>query len=93
VIEPGRLGPSETGDPRSAVLGEQGRGDLYSAAEDLALRWYRYLFLGRGKPSTHVRVLSSLNEATLAAEAPEELAALLQSIVNRLSPPSGADLV
>jgi putative ATP-dependent endonuclease of OLD family len=93
LIEPDRHGPSPNGDPRSAVLGEQGRGDLYATAEDLALRWYRYLFLGRGKPSTHVRVLSSMDEATLAAGAPEELAALLLSIVNRLSPPPGADLV
>jgi len=93
VIEPGRQGPSPNGDPRSAVLGEQGRGDLYPAANDLALRWYRYLFLGRGKPSTHVRVLSSMDEASLAAGAPEELSALLQSIVDRLSPPPGADPV
>ncbi|WP_312161147.1 AAA family ATPase [Phenylobacterium sp.] len=93
VVEPGRQGPSPNGDPRSAVLGEKGRSDLYPAANDVALRWYRYLFLGRGKPSTHVRVLSSLDEAALAAGSPKELTALLQSIVDRLSPPPGADLV
>ena len=91
IIEPGRQGPSPNGDPRSAVLGDTGRGDLYPAAEDLALRWYRYLFLGRGKPSTHVRVLSGIAEAALAAEAPEELTALLQSIVDRLSPLPGVE--
>lgn len=93
VAEPGRQGPSPVGDPRSAVLGDAGRGDLYSAAEDLALRWYRYLFLGRGKPSTHVRVLSGIDEVALAADAPEELTVLLQSIVHRLSPPPGAEVV
>lgn len=93
VVDAGRQGPSPNGDPRTAVLGEAGRGDLYPAAEDGALRWYRYLFLGRGKPSTHVRVLSGMDEAMLAAGAPEELTALLQSIAARLSPPPIADLL
>jgi putative ATP-dependent endonuclease of the OLD family len=86
VIEPGRQGPSPQGDPRTAVLGEAGRGDLYGAAQDQLLRWYRYLFLGRGKPSTHVRVLSAQTSQVLAAGAPEELRALLASIVTRLTP-------
>lgn len=86
VIEPGRQGPSPQGDPRTAVLGEAGRGDLYGAAQDQLLRWYRYLFLGRGKPSTHVRVLSSQTPEALTAGAPEELRALLASIVARLAP-------
>ena len=86
VIEPGRQGPSPQGDPRTAVLGEAGRGDLYGAAQDQLLRWYRYLFLGRGKPSTHVRVLSGQTPEVLTAGAPEELRALLASIVARLTP-------
>ena len=87
VIEPGRAGPSQQGDPRDAVLGDKGHGALYEAASEPDLRWYRYLFLGRGKPSTHVRVLSGLPVAELAAGAPEELQALLKSIVTRLTPP------
>ncbi|WP_316173066.1 ATP-dependent nuclease [Bradyrhizobium sp. SZCCHNRI2049] len=86
VLEPGRQGPSPQGDPRTAVLGEAGRGDLYSAAQDQLLRWYRYLFLGRGKPSTHVRVLSGQTPEVLTVGAPEELRALLSSIVARLAP-------
>ena len=80
VIEPGRLGPSVQGDPRVAVLGENGRGDLYAQGEEESLRWYRYLFLGRGKPSTHVRVLSSQRSEILAEGAPEELRELLTYI-------------
>jgi putative ATP-dependent endonuclease of OLD family len=91
-VEPGRQGPSPQGDPRAAVLGESGRGDLYGADQEPLLRWYRYLFLGRGKPSTHVRVLSSQTHQLLAASAPEELRALLESIVQRLaSPQQSAD--
>ncbi|EKP0279232.1 AAA family ATPase [Aeromonas bestiarum] len=84
VVEPGRLGPSVQGDPRVAVLGENGRGDLYAQDKEEALRWYRYLFLGRGKPSTHVRVLSSQTHDILAAGAPEELRALLTTISTHL---------
>ncbi|MER9002549.1 AAA family ATPase [Mesorhizobium sp. M0862] len=87
MAEPGRQGPSAQGDPRTAVLGEAGRGDLYAADQDSLLRWYRYLFLGRGKPSTHVRVLSGLTAAPLAAGAPEELRELLTSVSARLAPP------
>lgn len=86
VVEPGRQGPSNRGDPRSAVLGEDGVPTLYGADQDQALRWYRYLFLGRSKPSTHVRVLSTLPSADLADGAPEELRALLADIVARLEP-------
>lgn len=86
VVEPGRLGPSLQGDPRVAVLGENGRGDLYAQDKEEALRWYRYLFLGRGKPSTHVRVLSNQTHDVLAAGAPEELRALLTTINAHLGP-------
>jgi hypothetical protein len=87
VVEPGRQGPSPQGDPRAAVLGEAGRGDFYAAAQEQLLRWYRYLFLGRGKPSTHVRALSGQTPEALTAGAPEELQALLTSIAARLAPP------
>lgn len=86
VLEPGRNGPSPQGDPRTAVLGDSGRGDLYGADQESFLRWYRYLFLGRGKPSTHVRVLSGQANAALLAGAPEELRALLTAIAGRLDP-------
>jgi hypothetical protein len=84
VLEPGRQGPSPQGEPRAAVLGERGQPDLYDAGHDEALRWYRYLFLGRGKPSTHVRVLSSLPLADIAVGIPGDLQALLDEIEARL---------
>jgi len=83
--EPGRLGPSQKGDPRTAVLGDEGRHDFYESNElDQALRWYRYLFLGRGKPSTHVRVLSKQPAKVLEQGIPEELSELLKSVSLRL---------
>ncbi|HAJ6268259.1 TPA: DUF2813 domain-containing protein [Escherichia coli] len=76
-------GPSLTGDPRDAVLGSEGVHALYS--DDFhTLRWYRYLFLGRGKPSTHIRVLSQIPSAQLAQNAPDELKALVQTLQHHL---------
>lgn len=86
VIEPNQQGPSPSGVPRTTVLGEGGQPTLYDASHNEALRWYRYLFLGRGKPSTHVRVLSSLSLTEIAAGAPEDLRALLRAVEATLTP-------
>lgn len=72
-------GPSMRGEPGNAVMGDEGSPEFY-AGDVLDLRWYRYLFLGRGKPSTHIRVLGSIPSDQLAQNAPEELRALVQSI-------------
>ena len=88
VVEPGRQGPSPRSDPRASVLGEGGLPQLYGVDHVEALRWYRYLFLGRGKPSTHVRVLSGIASDDLRAGAPEELEALLGAVEARLEAPA-----
>ncbi len=62
-----------------AVLGDEGNSEYYANDIEL-LRWYRYLFLGRGKPSTHIRVLNSIPEEVLKEKAPEELKALVRAI-------------
>lgn len=89
--EPGMRGPRE-GDARSAVLGDEGLPALYDASHDAWLRWYRYLFLGRGKPSTHVRVLGALEADDLKAGMPGELKALLDHVMAALNvaPAEGA---
>lgn len=76
-------GPGES-DAANAVLGEKGDSSLYLAHSD-ELRWYRYLFLGRSKPSTHLRVLSALPAEELAKRAPEALRALVESIRVRVA--------
>lgn len=79
-LEAGMRGPAETGDAKSTVLGDHGMPQAYEATYDEAFRWYRYLFLGRGKPSTHIRVLSKLESDTLQAQVPEDIAALLRHV-------------
>ena len=86
VLEAGERGPSAAGNPREAVLGEDGVHALYDVSWDFSLRWYRYLFLGRGKPTTHVRVLSTVPASQLAAGAPEELRALLNYVRDKVEP-------
>ncbi|WP_324195576.1 ATP-dependent nuclease [Nocardia elegans] len=84
--EKGELGPAKT-DADEAVLGTDRMPTSYwnPTGEDedtqrqLELRWYRYRFLSRSKPSTHLRVLSRMAPERLAA-APEELVALIKSI-------------
>ena len=61
------------------LWGDEGNPEFYTG-DVLDLRWYRYLFLGRGKPSTHIRVLGTIPSDQLAQYAPEELRALVQSI-------------
>ncbi len=83
-LEPGMRGPGP-GDARAAALGNEGKPELYGPNYDVALLWYRYLFLGsRGKPSTHVRVLASVSTETLQAQIPEELHALLSYVIEML---------
>jgi hypothetical protein len=90
-LEPGMRGP-RPGDSRAAVLGDEGKPELYDATFDAALLWYRYLFLGRGKPSTHVRVLARLDTEALKVGIPEELKALLDYVITALAivPAEGA---
>jgi putative ATP-dependent endonuclease of the OLD family len=84
VAPPGGRGPTK-GDARPAVFGEGGGGSLYFAENDEALRWYRYLFLTRGKPSTHSSVLLGLNDADLRKGMPPVLKRLLNRVAKALS--------
>lgn len=63
---------------RKAVLKpEGGDGATYTAAQKELFIWYQYLFLGRGKPVTHMTALANINDATLAAAMPAVLRRLL----------------
>ncbi|GJF33653.1 chromosome segregation protein SMC [Kitasatospora sp. NE20-6] len=81
-LEPGDRGPRSS-DPSNTVLGENGgtRKDFWSNADRIELlRWYRYLFLGRSKPSTHLRALTRLSDEDLKASAPDFLKTLVEHI-------------
>jgi putative ATP-dependent endonuclease of OLD family len=85
VLDDGATGPSPRGEARDAVLGDGGHHTLYDATHDDDMRWYRYLFLGRGKPSTHVRALGALSNEQLRDAMPAQLAGLLRKLIEALA--------
>ena len=64
----------------AAVLGAQGDATPYSEETRALFPWYRYLFVGRSKPDTHLRVLSQIPDETLRDNSPKVLTALLESV-------------
>jgi putative ATP-dependent endonuclease of OLD family len=85
----GRKGPQNRGDAAAAVLGSEGDASSYPGAEWAAdFTWYRYLFLGRGKPNTHVHALARAADGQLATDAPEVLQSLVRHVAARVLPPA-----
>lgn len=71
-----------------SVLGEGGDLDLYSTTQFEPLRhwfpWYRYLFIGRSKPSTHIHALSLIGDIKLKQTSPDVLQRLLKHAAARV---------
>lgn len=86
-LDEGMRGPAASGDVASAVLGDGGTPGVYAGmGYDELFRWYRYLFLGRGKPSTHIRVLGNMTDVdAVRAAIPEEISALLWYVEGKIS--------
>lgn len=84
-LEEGMNGPQGTGNSKPATLGDDGIPNLYPKESDDDFMWYRYLFLGRGKPSTHLRVLSKLTDEKLRTSSPPELRALVNAVKQHVS--------
>ncbi len=85
-LDDGQTGPRES-DAREAVLGQEGLEHKFWNPDDAEsagelhenLRWYRYLFLSRSKPSSHLRALARLTDEQLR-HGPEPLTALIDAI-------------
>jgi hypothetical protein len=84
-LEPGTRGPNRS-DPTTAVFGEEGTQPRYWSGETRLerLRWYRYLFLSRSKPATHLLALSRITDDRLAVEAPPVVTALVEHIRDKV---------
>jgi hypothetical protein len=57
----------------------------YTKAQKAAMIWYKYLFLGRGKPSTHIEALAEIPPERLKKEAPDVLKRMfnrVEAIIN-----------
>ncbi len=92
-LESGERGPRQDSDPTAAVIGDAGtRPEFWSEDARLGqLRWYRYLFLTRSKPATHLRALGRITDAELAEKAPEVIGALVEHIRDRIGLPTASE--
>lgn len=86
TLEEGEYGPKgEVEAAKTAVLGDKGKLDLYEKTDDESFLWYRYLFLGRGKPTSHLRALAIIPETELKEKAPAVLQRLLNHVAQQLA--------
>ncbi len=77
----------------SSVLGEKGgEGYTYSEDDKLLMPWYRYLFLNRGKPGTHIMAVSKIDNEKFKKSLPLFLKDLIEKVREILKddPYSGA---
>lgn len=69
-----------------AVLKQAGgEGKTYTEQQIREFFWYRYLFLGRSKPSTHILAMSQIKDADLLKNAPKILLLLLERMETALT--------
>jgi hypothetical protein len=54
--------------------------ETYTDDQKAAMIWYNYLFLGRGKPSTHIKALGSIEPDQLKKDAPKVLLRMFDRI-------------
>lgn len=72
-----------------AVLKEAGGdGESYKPEEVTAFYWYRYLFLTRGKPTTHLKALSGLTPKEIRTSCPPVLKRLVKKMRGKLTRPA-----
>ena len=97
-VEDGLAGPSipaadaakkeeRDNDAVGAVLKKEGSAvaGLFDSADLEDYYWYRYLFLGRGKPSSHILAMTRLDDAKLVAQCPPALKSLVEIINEQIT--------
>lgn len=69
---------------QATLKSSKATGKTYTAEEHKAMIWYNSLFLGRGKPSTHIEALKEIDGATLISKSPPELLRLVERIKTKI---------
>lgn len=72
---------------QATLKSEKATGETYTAAEKELMIWYNYHFLGRGKPTTHIEVLSSMTDKEIKDNLPPVFREIFDSISSILNPP------
>ncbi len=71
-------------DIRNALKEKGGNGETYSEAQKELMIWYNYFFLNRGKPITHMLMLSSISDEALKASVPDVFTRMLDKAKSML---------
>ena len=66
-------------DIKSTLKEEGEDGSTYSTEQQKLMIWYTYFFLNRGKPSTHIAVLSRLSDEAIKGNIPPVLEHLIET--------------
>ena len=101
ALQPGELGPripavgpsfdAAAAAARTAVLSASASSAVtYGTIPPDLFFWYRYLFLGRGKPATHTLALLRLTDEALRAGLPASLRVVVEKIRTAITPPPAA---
>lgn len=73
---------------QATLKSEKAIGETYTIQEKELMIWYNYHFLGRGKPTTHIHVLSSMSDEQILANLPQvftKIFDLISSILKQTS--------
>lgn len=73
---------------QATLKSENARGEFYSDERKEQMIYYNYLFLGRGKPSTHIQALSTMTDEELRANIPGTLSEIFNKILEILEVPN-----
>lgn len=76
---------------QATLKNEKAIAETYSEDEKELMIWYNSLFLGRGKPSTHIAALKDLDETEIIENAPSELLRLIQRVKEKVGLVGGSN--
>ena len=65
-------------DVRRTLKKEGGEGNTYNDEQKELMLWYTYFFLNRGKPTTHIAVLSTMTDEDLKINTPDVIKKIVE---------------
>ncbi|MEW7400556.1 AAA family ATPase [Elizabethkingia anophelis] len=73
-----------TASIQATLKSEKATAETYSEDEKKLMIWYNYHFLGRGKPTTHIQVLSSMTDEEIKDNLPKVFTEIFDTISSLL---------
>jgi hypothetical protein len=71
---------------QASLKSDKATAKTYSEEDKKLMIWYNYHFLGRGKPSTHIQVLSSMDDEEIKSDLPVVFTEIFDKISFLLKP-------